>query len=119
MTAKPLTATQAAVLSEIFRDRMANPRTIARKTGLSVAAVLSALRTLRQKHYVFHSYRGASNPGKKYASWWALKTLSGEKLRDLNNGDLSGDIAEYLKTHKITKVPAGRATDVCSLEDTF
>lgn len=105
---QPLTTTQKAVLSALFQDRLAAPRSISDHTRLRLAVVLRALHALRRKGYVWHRSASRQN-GDAVASWKPILTLAGRPVAAFTRAGADQQVADYLKTHKVKKLPPGHA----------
>ena len=111
MGAKPLTEIQRKVLTEVFRERNAGPRSIAQHCGITMAVAINTLFTLRKKKYLEHD-RGFKQTGRNNACYRPLKTLTGEPIREFTPQESESLIAKYLRTHVLEKLPCGVAENI-------
>ncbi len=108
MAVKPLTEIQSKVLREIFRNRTAGPRSIAKHCDLKLSVVAAALLTLRRKKYIWHNY-GFKAMGRNNACYRPIKTLNGELIAQFTPLEAEDLVLQYLRTHTLRKLPCGNA----------
>lgn len=108
MAAQSLTVFQKRVLSEVFRDRSAGPRSIAITLNVKVAIVLKAIYALRRLDYLVH-HQPPSCFGGNGPVYRPIRTIKGNPVPEMADTDTAAQIREYLKAHDVKKLPPGRA----------
>ncbi len=111
MAVKPLTEIQSKVLREVFHNRTAGPRSIAKHCDLTLSVVVNTLVTLRKKKYIRLNL-GFKTMGRNNACYRPIKTINGEPIAEFTPLEAEALTLQYLRIHTLRKLPCGNAEGI-------